>query len=193
MPFSALVRDAHSMGFTEPDPREDLSGQDVARKLLILGRQIGLKMDLDEVKVDSLVPKPLARGKYSSGFLPAFARYDGEMAARVKRAAARGGVLRYVGTLEGGQGERRAEGIPAQPSDRVGEGQRQRHRVHDQALRAHAAGRPGPGRRRRRHRDGRLLGHPQAAPLPAALSMRDASSATHAVSVRSVRGPMPAG
>ena len=57
VPFSELVRDAHRMGFTEPDPREDLSGQDVARKLLILGRQIGLKMDLDEVKVDSLVPE----------------------------------------------------------------------------------------------------------------------------------------
>jgi aspartokinase/homoserine dehydrogenase 1 len=102
-PFSALVRDAHAMGFTEPDPRDDLSGQDVARKLLILGRQIGLKMDLAEVKVDSLVPKPLARGKYGSGFLPAFARYDEEMAGRVKKAASRGAVLRYVGLLEGGK------------------------------------------------------------------------------------------
>ena len=103
VPFSALVRDAHRMGYTEPDPREDLSGQDVARKLLILGRQIGLKMDLDEVQVDSLVPKSLARGKYTSGFLTGFARYDGEMAARVERAAARGAVLRYVGTLEKGR------------------------------------------------------------------------------------------
>src|SRR5438093_6208224 len=102
VPFSALVRDAHRMGFTEPDPREDLSGQDVARKLLILERQIGLKMDLGEVKVDSLVPKPLARGKYTSRFLAAFERYDGEMAARVTRAAARGAVLRYVGILEHG-------------------------------------------------------------------------------------------
>ena len=74
------------MGYTEPDPREDLSGQDVARKLLILGRQIGLKMDLDEVQVDSLVPKPLARGKYTSRFLTGFARYDADMAARVERA-----------------------------------------------------------------------------------------------------------
>src|SRR5207245_4219394 len=56
VPFSALVRDAHRLGFTEPDPREDLSGQDVARKLLILARQIGLKMDLEEVRLDSLVP-----------------------------------------------------------------------------------------------------------------------------------------
>jgi aspartokinase/homoserine dehydrogenase 1 len=104
VPFSALVRDAHAMGFTEPDPREDLSGQDVARKLLILGRQIGLKMDLPAVKVDSLVPKPLARGPYTSGFLKAFARHDAEMAERVRRAAARGAVLRYVGTLEAGKG-----------------------------------------------------------------------------------------
>jgi bifunctional aspartokinase / homoserine dehydrogenase 1 len=103
VPFSTLVRDAHRLGFTEPDPREDLSGRDVARKLLILGRQIGLKMDLDEVQVDSLVPKPLSRGKYTSGFLTGFARYDDEMAARVERAAARDAVLRYVGTLEKGR------------------------------------------------------------------------------------------
>jgi aspartokinase/homoserine dehydrogenase 1 len=103
VPFSALVRDAHKLGFTEPDPREDLSGQDVARKLLILARQIGLKMDLEEVRVDSLVPRALARGAYSSRFLTAFERCDGEMAERVRRAAARGAVLRYVGTLERGR------------------------------------------------------------------------------------------
>src|SRR4051812_47202718 len=103
VPFSALVREAHRMAYTEPDPREDLSGQDVARKLLILARQIGLKMDLGEVRVDSLVPKALARGKYSSAFLTAFAREDDAMAERVKRAAARGAVLRYVGVLERGR------------------------------------------------------------------------------------------
>jgi aspartokinase/homoserine dehydrogenase 1 len=103
VPFSSLVAEAHRIGFTEPDPREDLSGQDVARKLLILGRQIGLKMDLDEVEVDSLVPPALARGKYTPRFLSGFARCDGDMAARVKRAASRGAVLRYVGTLENGR------------------------------------------------------------------------------------------
>jgi homoserine dehydrogenase len=60
-------------------------------------------MDLDEVKVDSLVPKALARGPYTSKFLAAFAQHDGELADRVKRAAARGAVLRYVGTLERGR------------------------------------------------------------------------------------------
>jgi len=113
-PFSALVRDAHRMGFTEPDPREDLSGQDVARKLLILARQIGLKMDLDEVQVDSLVPPALARGKYSPAFLTAFARSDAAIADRVKRAASRGAVLRYVGTLERG---RARAGLKAFPRD----------------------------------------------------------------------------
>ena len=103
VPFSALVRDAHRMAFTEPDPREDLSGQDVARKLLILARQIGLQMDLHEVQVDSLVPRALAGGKFSSRFFSAFQRVDADIAARVKRAAARGAVLRYVGTLENGK------------------------------------------------------------------------------------------
>ena len=103
VPFSSLVADAHGLGFTEPDPRDDLSGQDVARKLLILARQIGLKMDLGDVKVDSLVPAPLARGKYSSRFLKAYQRYDGAIANRVRRAATRDAVLRYVGTLERGR------------------------------------------------------------------------------------------
>src|SRR5262249_32871161 len=101
-PFSALVREAHRMGFTEPDPREDLSGQDVARKLLILARQIGLQMDLTEVEVDSLVPRSLARGKYTSAFLTGFARYDAAIADRVRGAASRNAVLRYVGTLADG-------------------------------------------------------------------------------------------
>jgi aspartokinase/homoserine dehydrogenase 1 len=113
-PFSALVRDAHRMGYTEPDPREDLSGQDVARKLLILARQIGLQMDLEEVRVDSLVPAPLARGKYSPAFLDAFARYDKTIAERVRRAAARGAVLRYVGTLERGRARAGLKEFPRQ-------------------------------------------------------------------------------
>jgi len=104
VPFSTLVRDAHRMGYTEPDPREDLSGQDVARKLLILARQIGLRMDLDEVKVDSLVPRALAGGRFASTFFSAFQRCDADLATRVGRAAARGAVLRYVGTLDGGRG-----------------------------------------------------------------------------------------
>src|SRR3989442_3850263 len=98
-PFSVLVREAHRAAFTEPDPRDDLSGDDVARKLLILARQIGLKMDLDDVRVESLVPQPLRRGAFSDRFFADLARYDHVMAKRVKSAESRGAVLRYVGIL----------------------------------------------------------------------------------------------
>jgi len=112
-PFSALVREAHRVGFTEPDPRDDLSGQDVARKLLILAREIGLKMELDEVKVDSLVPRPLRKTKFSGKFFSDLARYDGDIAARVESARTRGAVLRYVGVLEHGRAQAGLKEFPA--------------------------------------------------------------------------------
>ena len=112
-PFSDLVREAHRVGFTEPDPRDDLSGQDVARKLLILGREIGLKMELDEVKVDSLVPRPLRNTKFSDRFFSDLARYDHEIAERVERARQRGAVLRYVGVLERGRAQAGLKEFPS--------------------------------------------------------------------------------
>ena len=102
-PFSAMVRNAHRMGFTEPDPRDDLSGEDVGRKLLILSRLMGRKMDLRDVHVTSLVPKALRRGPFTSDWVTAFSRYDDQMSDRLARAQARGSVLRYVGTLEPGR------------------------------------------------------------------------------------------
>ena len=59
-PFSAAVREALAAGYTEPDPRLDLSGEDVRRKLLILARSSGLALDASQVQVDSLVPDALA-------------------------------------------------------------------------------------------------------------------------------------
>jgi aspartokinase/homoserine dehydrogenase 1 len=111
-PFSALVTEAHRVGFTEPDPREDLSGQDVARKLLILAREIGLKMELDAVKVDSLVPRALRNTKFSEKFFRDLSRYDGEIAARVESARKRGAVLRYVGVLENGRAQAALKEFP---------------------------------------------------------------------------------
>src|SRR5438477_3445190 len=99
-PFSALVQKAHRDGFTEPDPRDDLSGRDVARKLLILARQTGSEMEITGVAVESLVPKKLASGKFSARFFARLARFDSAMLSRFSHAQSRGAVLRYVGTLE---------------------------------------------------------------------------------------------
>ena len=101
VPFSKLVMEAQRMGYTEPDPREDLSGEDVARKLLILAREIGLKMDIGRVHVQTLVPEALKRDAFSPRFFQRFARYDGDMLKRLKGARLRGRVLRYVGVLDG--------------------------------------------------------------------------------------------
>jgi aspartokinase/homoserine dehydrogenase 1 len=114
LPFSALVRTAHEAGLTEPDPRDDLSGQDVARKLLILARQSGSRMDIEDVRVESLVPRSLAAGSFSQRFFTSFTRQDATMATRLKRAESRGAVLRYVGILERG---RARAGIKEFPRD----------------------------------------------------------------------------
>jgi bifunctional aspartokinase / homoserine dehydrogenase 1 len=102
-PFSELVREAHAKGFTEPDPRADLSGEDVARKLLILGRLMGLKMDLADVSVENLVPAALRKGAFSDRFFAAYARQDGQFARRLAQAKTNGSVLRYTGVVENGK------------------------------------------------------------------------------------------
>jgi aspartokinase/homoserine dehydrogenase 1 len=102
-PFSELVREARALGLTEPDPRLDLSGEDVARKLLILARQMGLQMDLSDIRVESLIPRGLRGGPFSDRFFSSFARQDPAMARRLERARSRGRVLRYTGRLEDGQ------------------------------------------------------------------------------------------
>ena len=96
--FSAIVHEARQRGFTEPDPRDDLSGMDVARKLIILGREMGLPLELSDVKVESLVPAELAAGSIEE-FMAQLPRYDARYAARLAGARARGKVLRYVGRL----------------------------------------------------------------------------------------------
>ncbi len=97
-PFSAIVSDARQRGYTEPDPRDDLSGTDVARKLTILGREMGLALELSDVRVESLVPEALVKVSIEE-FLAQLPRYDARMAERFQAARARGQVLRYVGRI----------------------------------------------------------------------------------------------
>jgi bifunctional aspartokinase / homoserine dehydrogenase 1 len=97
-PFSQIVRDAKAKGYTEPDPRDDLSGTDFVRKVIILGREMGLKLEMKDVQVESLIPAGLEQGT-SDDFLNGLPKYDGEMKKRFDDAAARGKVLRYMGRL----------------------------------------------------------------------------------------------
>jgi aspartokinase/homoserine dehydrogenase 1 len=92
--FSDAVRQAMALGYTEPDARDDLSGLDVARKGLILGRMLGYAGEMDDVALESLVPATL-RDVSREEFLAALPQYDEEWARRVSEARARGEVLRY--------------------------------------------------------------------------------------------------
>lgn len=103
-PFSTLLREAHANGYTEPDPREDLSGTDVARKLVILARESGWPLSLEDVEVESLVPAALA-GLSSGVFLERLAHdpldaLDTALADRLARARGADGVLRHVARLD---------------------------------------------------------------------------------------------
>lgn len=98
-PFSAIVRDALDSGYTEPDPRDDLSGMDVARKLIILARELGLRLELDDIEIESLVPQEL-QAKTIDEFLDSLTDYDDAMLKRYQAASNAGQVLRYVGSLD---------------------------------------------------------------------------------------------
>ena len=96
--FSDIVRDAKQRGYTEPDPRDDLSGMDVARKLIILGREMGLALEMADVKVESLVPPGLS-GASIDDFMDGLPKFDAGMNERLQAAQGRGKVLRYVGRI----------------------------------------------------------------------------------------------
>ncbi|NIJ68219.1 homoserine dehydrogenase family protein [Xanthomonas sp. 60] len=98
-PFSAWVSEALRAGYTEPDPRVDLSGEDVRRKLLILARASGIALDVDQVEVSSLVPPALAR--LSSPAVPAaYEPLDVPLLALWRQAQATQGCLRFIGGFD---------------------------------------------------------------------------------------------
>ncbi len=103
VPFSAAVRDAKSRGYTEPDPREDLSGTDVLRKVMILGRMAGWPLEESDFTVEPLYPAELADVSVDE-FMERIEMIDEEIAQRVAEAKVEGNVLRYIGrvTSEGG-------------------------------------------------------------------------------------------
>lgn len=94
---------AKEQGFTEPDPRDDLSGMDVARKLLILARETGLNLELSDVEIEPILPAEYFQTKDVAEFLQKLPQLDEDFAKKVAEAHQKGKVLRYVGNIENGK------------------------------------------------------------------------------------------
>jgi aspartokinase/homoserine dehydrogenase 1 len=100
--ISTIVREAFDNGYTEPDPRDDLSGMDVTRKILILAREIGLEMELDDVSVTSPLPAELNQGSLDE-FWKKLPSIDADFEAQRARAESEGKVLRFMASLKEGK------------------------------------------------------------------------------------------
>ena len=112
-PFSEIVAEARARGFTEPDPRDDLSGTDVARKVVILAREMGIRLELADVELEGLVPPELEGGS-AEDFMRALPEHDHRLAALCDEAQARGERLRFVGSVDrDGRASVRLRSVPA--------------------------------------------------------------------------------
>ncbi len=99
VPFSILVKGAKEKGYTEPDPRDDLSGMDVARKTVILARELGYKVELEEIEITSLVPQELKEVTQGE-FMERMNLMDEPIEKLFRAAENEGKSLRYVGRVE---------------------------------------------------------------------------------------------
>ncbi|VAW40276.1 Aspartokinase / Homoserine dehydrogenase, partial [hydrothermal vent metagenome] len=112
IPFSQAIAEAKAKGYTEPDPREDLGGQDVMRKVMILGRMAGWPLEASDIQVESLYSPTLADLSVPD-FMTAATQMDTAMRQRIAQARVEGQVLRYVAQLSEGQGTVGLKPIPA--------------------------------------------------------------------------------
>lgn len=99
-PFSEVVRNARNKGFTEPDPREDLNGKDVGRKLLILAREAGLKLEFENIEIENLVPEPAREVSTVDEFFEILEQYDDHFQELYENAAAKDHTLCYIARYE---------------------------------------------------------------------------------------------
>ncbi|KAI9226296.1 MAG: homoserine dehydrogenase-domain-containing protein [Piptocephalis tieghemiana] len=101
-PFSQALLKAKDLGYTEPDPRDDLDGMDVARKVVIVARALGLSLSLEDLTVENVVPdvKELRQAASPEAFLSALPNHDDHFSSLREAAKANGKVLRYVGSID---------------------------------------------------------------------------------------------
>lgn len=98
--FSSVVEKAKSLGYTEPDPRDDLNGLDVARKVVILGRIAGYPLDISSLPIDSIIPRELSSLKTPQEFLTRLPEYNKHFQDLNNAALEKGHVLRFVGVVQ---------------------------------------------------------------------------------------------
>jgi bifunctional aspartokinase / homoserine dehydrogenase 1 len=123
-PFSEAVERARALGYTEPDPRDDLSGKDVARKLLILARESGLDLEIEDIQVQGMLPSELAAGGSVIEFVAGLRDFDSMIQSRVAAAKKAGSVLRYLGSIRDGRCHVGLQEVPAaSPLSAVREGE----------------------------------------------------------------------
>ncbi len=103
--FSDLVKLARDKGFTEPDPREDLSGSDVARKLTILAREAGVELEREDIVIENILPEASLTAETVEAFFHELAKEDHQFEARRVEAESSGKVLRFIATLKNRKGD----------------------------------------------------------------------------------------
>jgi aspartokinase/homoserine dehydrogenase 1 len=103
--FSDIVKEAKEKGFTEPDPRDDLNGKDVARKILILARESGFNLEFDDVVVENILPTPCLKAKTVEEFFIQLEKNNDEFSKKRDAADKANKVLRFIAKLENGKAE----------------------------------------------------------------------------------------
>ncbi|MEW6989942.1 bifunctional aspartate kinase/homoserine dehydrogenase I [Colwelliaceae bacterium 6441] len=103
MSLSAATAIAKENGFTEPDPRDDLSGMDVARKLLIMAREAGMQLELSDINIEPVLPESFDDSGDIATFMNNLEKLDATFAERISAAKAQGKVLRYIGNIIDGK------------------------------------------------------------------------------------------
>ncbi len=109
--FASVIETAHAKGWTEPNPADDLSGEDVARKLLILAREIGLPVERSDIKVESLLPEELS-AETPTELFKKLTTVNHEWKEKVDQAAKNNRRLRYIARLQDGQLDVSVQSVP---------------------------------------------------------------------------------